>query len=570
MEPPIEIFFSYSHKDEVQRDELAKQLIILERQGYITLWHDQRIVPGQQWADQIDNKLNTAHIILLLISPDFIASDYCYGIEMARAMERHEQGEAIVIPIILRPVHWKEAPFGKLEALPKNAKPVKNWQNEDEAFFNIAEGIRKVVIELRTNSSLQQTIMNETAPTGTVSSESIEEAHIEGLGDVVSLGNPEVFYISSDTLLTSLEPNHQIASLPLGEVIFKHNVFFGEITNMAWSPDGTCIATTCRDGYMRVRNAIDGTPVIECTFSYEIINFSLSKPLFTSVAWAPNGRYVATATSYGAIHIFDVTKSNDSEVVEAQYNDKGVWIRDLAWAPDGNSIAFISSPEYASDHITVKSFNTDNVIAYHGHHTRPNAFAWAPNSERIASAASKVHVWDASGGSLVHTFPEDPNQINAVVWSPNGKYVAFASNDNIVYVYNTHKGVRELSYDKHLRYRLWGGNVKTVAWSPDEKYIASGGTDRTVHVWKPLTGETIATYQHNKAVSMVTWSSDGQRLATIGDGDNKVHMWRAVTNEDLVIDPGHTDKILGFAWSPDGTKIASYAKDNTVQVWQAI
>src|SRR5438128_1377433 len=103
LEQPIEVFFSYSHKDEELRDEMANHLSILKRQGVITDWHDRRITAGDEWAGQIDEHLNSAHLILLLISADFIASDYCYDLELTRAMERHEAREACVIPVILRP-----------------------------------------------------------------------------------------------------------------------------------------------------------------------------------------------------------------------------------------------------------------------------------------------------------------------------------------------------------------------------------------------------------------------------------------------------------------------------------
>ena len=147
----VEVFFSYSHKDEALRDKLATHLRILERQHVIAGWHDRRITGGNEWAGQINEHLNSAQIILLLISSDFISSDYCYDIEMTRAMERHAAGEARVIPVILRPVDWKDAPFAKLQALPKDARPVTKWSNQDEAFTNITEGIRAVVKELNPN-----------------------------------------------------------------------------------------------------------------------------------------------------------------------------------------------------------------------------------------------------------------------------------------------------------------------------------------------------------------------------------------------------------------------------------
>jgi len=144
----IEIFFSYSHKDEKLRDDLEKQLSLLKRQGIIASWHDRKIVAGQEWVDQIDTHLNTAQIILLLISPDFMASDYCYESEMMRAIERHKAEEALVIPVILRPTDWHSAPFANFQALPQNGKPVTTWSNRDEAFLDIARGIRIVVREL--------------------------------------------------------------------------------------------------------------------------------------------------------------------------------------------------------------------------------------------------------------------------------------------------------------------------------------------------------------------------------------------------------------------------------------
>lgn len=144
MSRPIEIFFSYAHEDEELRDELAKHLSILKRQGKITAWYDRDITAGSEWAGAIDDHLNSADIVLLLISPDFIASDYCYDVEMMRALERHEAREAIVIPVILRSTNWSGAPFGKLQALPKNARPVTSWTDRDAAFLNIAEGVQKV------------------------------------------------------------------------------------------------------------------------------------------------------------------------------------------------------------------------------------------------------------------------------------------------------------------------------------------------------------------------------------------------------------------------------------------
>src|SRR6266849_1847264 len=119
---PIEIFYSYAHEDRPFCDKLEKHLSLLRRQGLITQWHDRYISPGSNLAHAISMHLERASVILLLVSADFLASDYCYSTEMQRALERHQNKEACVIPILLRPVDWKDAPFAQLQALPTNAK----------------------------------------------------------------------------------------------------------------------------------------------------------------------------------------------------------------------------------------------------------------------------------------------------------------------------------------------------------------------------------------------------------------------------------------------------------------
>ena len=146
--PAIEVFFSYAHEDETMRVQLEKHLTTMKRLGQITGWHDNKIIAGSEWDREINIHLNTAQIILLLISSDFIASDYCYSIQMKRALARHEAGDALVIPIILRPVQWEDTPFGKLKSLPTHGKPVTRWRSRDAAFADIAEGIRIAIKSL--------------------------------------------------------------------------------------------------------------------------------------------------------------------------------------------------------------------------------------------------------------------------------------------------------------------------------------------------------------------------------------------------------------------------------------
>jgi hypothetical protein len=142
------IFVAYSHKDVQIRDELEVHLAMLKRNGLIEIWHDRLIVPGTDWNNEIHDQLEAAEVFVLLVSPDFLNSDYCVGVEMKRALERHQDGTARVIPVIVRPCSWADSPLAKIEALPKDAQPVTRWTDRDEALLDVATGI-KTALELR-------------------------------------------------------------------------------------------------------------------------------------------------------------------------------------------------------------------------------------------------------------------------------------------------------------------------------------------------------------------------------------------------------------------------------------
>lgn len=147
---PISILFSYTREDEVLRDKIENHLSTLKRKERIVCWHDRHIHAGNTWSLEISSHLDTSDIILLLISADFLASDYCNQVEVKRAMERHTKGEVCVIPVILRQVDWHDEDFAAFQALPQDAKPVTEWTDEDAALSSIAKGIKKAVQDLET------------------------------------------------------------------------------------------------------------------------------------------------------------------------------------------------------------------------------------------------------------------------------------------------------------------------------------------------------------------------------------------------------------------------------------
>lgn len=144
-EGSVEIFCSYSHKDELLRQEFDSSIALLRRQKLVQIWHDRKISAGDEWAGDIDHHLDSADIVTLFVSADFLASDYCYEKELGRALDREAQKEVVIVPIILRECDWEEAPFGRFQAIPTGAKPVTAWADRDQAWTQVAKSLKGTV-----------------------------------------------------------------------------------------------------------------------------------------------------------------------------------------------------------------------------------------------------------------------------------------------------------------------------------------------------------------------------------------------------------------------------------------
>ena len=188
-ETPLEVFISYSHKDEDLKEELEVHLSTLKRQGKINPWQDRTLEAGTEWDPQIKAALEAAHVILLLITPRFMASNYINDVELNHALERHRAGTARVIPIILKPVDLTDTPISQLQALPKDAKPITRWEDQDEAFLNVVQGIRRVVDSLKllqppalqssANSTSRSTTTTSTTPQAPATPKSKTQKRLE-------------------------------------------------------------------------------------------------------------------------------------------------------------------------------------------------------------------------------------------------------------------------------------------------------------------------------------------------------------------------------------------------------
>ncbi len=503
------VFLSYDPKDDGLVQELKRHLHPWQREDFIHAIYD-TIDPGLNWQQARAAQLNTSSLILLLISPDFLASDYIHNVEIPHALQRYEAGEARVIPILLRPTDWENTPFGTLKSLPTNALPITAWSNQDEAFLHIIREIRAIINELHPPS-----ITARKDTTLAVSE-----------NDQVSWGARGVL------------PQHD---RPLGTTLLVNDIHAKWVSAVSWSPDSTRIASASGDGTVRVWDS---------TTKHNFLTYhGHSHPLMANVhdvKWSPDGERLASCGPGFKVRVWDAHTGKDlvlythQKIVNTLSDTFAV-----AWSPDSTRIVSATGGVKDIDQsVHVWNAATGRThLKYYGHASgivapfSVPALAWSPNGHYIASAGTdkKVKRQKLDPLKLFYT---------AQVWNPKtGQTIA------------TSKGSSSFIYE--------------VAWSPDSRYIATAETEGLVRIWDAQSGEHIRTYEgHTKEVRTLAWSPDGTCIASAGN-DHTVQLWASTTGELLYVYREHTHNVSTLAWSPDGTRIASGDNDNTVRIWWA-
>jgi WD40 repeat protein len=517
----VKVFCCYARKDKRLQEKLMKHLSALQRQGLIEVWYDGKIDPGMPWEQEIKNALQSAQIILLLVSSDFIASNYCWEVELQRTMERHERGEAEIVPILLSPCFWKELPFAKLQMLPTGAKPVTLWPDRDRALLDVTEGVNKVAQKLATlHQELEQQtpsqedgqdMSSSTIPTKQKGKRTRRAFLIGGIATIAGLGALGFWELKSRETSVHADP------LPLQSGLGIS--IPGSIYSVAASPNGKQIAATSNQGTVYICDATTGK-LVQIYIQQPPMRIDKTHVRFFSinhVSWSPNGQHIASGDDKHQVHVWDATTGR-TRFVYSGHTDK---VLNVAWSPSGERIASAGADSDGTVQLW-DAYTGNNKFVYDGHIENSvtkavTALTWSPDGQQVASGGSDktVQVWDATRGSLHYTLPH-PDFVNAVSWSPNGQWIASACND--YYVRSWSASSRPEKPDVYAGHTFW---VRTVAWSFDSQWIASGSYDKTIRIWNTHTKETLYISMANTTeggVDAVIWLSNKKQIVAGTEG----------------------------------------------------
>src|SRR5450755_1001195 len=608
---PVTILFCYAREDEALLNRLKAHLRPLQRQGLIEVWYDRDINAGAEWEQEIKQHLNTAQIILLLVSPDFMDSDYCYSVEMSRALERHERGEVTVIPIILRPAYWHGEPLGKLQALPKDGKAVTTWANQDVALYDITQGVYEVVIRLTTSTTSVLSVVAEAMSQQVVQADSIThsaqqeskvpfasqniEQHMQLVATESSINEhikdtahqPELSLMMARLLVYrghtegynsgvwSSDGVHfalggasglvQVYDARTNALLWSTEEHIGSISGLAWSPDGSRLASGAHDKTVRIWEASSGRVLSTYTNHIGWIG---------GLAWSPDGNRLVSSDH----KTVQVWKASSGQVLHTIYTANGP--AELAWSPDGKWLASNGSPggeiQVWGEAISRRVLNTD----YRDDYDRGDSpswmtmllswtdvlvwpvLAWSLNGKWLAVGlpSSTIQLWEVSSGRMLCSYIGHKDMVTALAWSPDGKCLASGSKDKTIRVWEANSGRMLHTYTGPTDL------VRVLAWSPDGKWLAAGLRDKAVYVWE-VNKRRIICLPVNLYVRKLMWSPDGKWLAS-GSDSGTVQVWEASTGQILSA-YNSADSVKMLAWSPDGKWLAAGLRDKTVHVWEA-
>ncbi|KIM75856.1 hypothetical protein PILCRDRAFT_662423, partial [Piloderma croceum F 1598] len=277
-----------------------------------------------------------------------------------------------------------------------------------------------------------------------------------------------------------------------------------------------------------------------------------------SVAFSPDGSCIASGSADNTIRIWDAKTG----VHLATLKGHSISVYSVAFSPDGSHIASGSGDRTVQIWDAKTGVHLTTLI---GHSDWVRSVAFSPGGSYIASGSydKTVRIWDARTSVHLATLEGHSGYVYSVTFSPDGSWIASGSDDKTVRIWDAKTSLHLTTLKGHSFL------VTSVAFSPDGSHIASGSGDRTVRIWDAKTGVHLATLEgHSFLVTSIAFSPDGSHIAS-GSGDKGVQIWDAKTRVHLATLEGHSDWVKSVAFSPDGSHITSASHDQTVRIWDA-
>ena len=326
------------------------------------------------------------------------------------------------------------------------------------------------------------------------------------------------------------------------------SLHWDDLYSVAWSPDGTCLASASKDHRAIIWNATSG----EDKFLLEG-----HEGWVYSTVWSPDGTRLATASGDWTARIWDVETGNEEHCLE---DHKGL-VCSVAWRPDGTWLATASNDRSVRIWDAKSGKKIQRII---GHEGPLRSIAWSPDGSSLASASDDrtVRIWNASTGNCDYCLKGHKGSVRSVSWSPDGSRLASASDDWTIRIWNTATGREERRLDGHE------GWVYSAIWSPDGTRLASASGDWTARIWNARSWKEERLLKgHGAVVRSIAWSPDGAYLAS-ASGDKTSRVWDTSTGHEYYCLKGHNKSVRSIAWSPDGVSLASASSDGTVRTWR--
>jgi WD40 repeat protein len=557
----LSVFISYAQEDQHFLNELEKHLTSLRHQGIITTWSNQQISAGMAWAQEATAHLLAADVILLLISPDFLAS-YSTGVEMEQAMGRHERGEARVIPVLLRTVDLEGVQFEKLRKIPDVPVMHRKWHDPDEAFGAISQGLRKVIMEIQAKHESAQKQEKAARITPREKSElglnlgmikrKIQEIPLpgglalSGLAGESAPSQPAVI----------LQPS------PDTRLIYQGHT--SPVCVLAGSPNGDYIASGDEGGGVQIWKADTGESISHESASGLYGNIAEKRSVL-KMDWSPDGQYLAAhigGKSSSRVWIWHIATRKLLRVSSYLYFP---YFRTscFVWSPDSRYIAMDDKGPVQKGRIGVWDVATrECIVEYDRHADERNevtTLAWAPNGKSLASgdAEGKVHIWDLTGQTrlIYHDNPEATHV--RVVWSPDGKLLASGGEKGGIEVWSSNIGRPMATFDIP-------GRVNWLRWLPGAmRFAASRGSSINHHldIWDLEARELFFSVARQG-----TLAPNGLFFAEVHK-DASIQVQHIESRTVFYAYRAHSAKIVTLAWLADGRSLVSVDSENAVHVW---